>query len=59
MDARLKNGKLEGILKTYYDGKLSMELPYKNGKKNGIAKHYDRNGKLIKQVKYEDDKEVK
>ena len=36
-----------------------MELPYKNGKKNGIAKHYDRNGKLIKQVKYKDDKEVK
>ena len=39
--------------KLYYEnGKLKAQIPYKNGKKEGIAKGYYENGKLLEELSY-------
>ena len=57
---------LDGVVKEYReDGTLWYETPYKNGQIDGVEKwyredgttldkeiHYDKNGKIIKEVKY-------
>ena len=38
----------EEKIETYYpNGVLKAEVPYKNGKRNGIAKQYYEDGKLM------------
>ena len=48
----------EEIEKTYYpNGVLKAEVPYKTGKRNGIAKQYSEEGKLMLDVNLIEDKE--
>ncbi len=35
------------------------QLQYKQGKKEGIAKELDSNGKVVREVRYVNDKEIK
>lgn len=42
----LKGNLVSGIVTYYKDGKLEKETSYKNGKKNGVMKHYDEIGNL-------------
>ena len=46
-----KNGKKEGLEKTFRNGKLFQTTPYKNGKRVGIQKTYN-NGKLYTTTPY-------
>ena len=46
-----KNGKLDGIQKTFFDdGKIAEEITYKNGKREGIYKVYLQNGTVIEEA---------
>ena len=61
-----KNGQIDGVVKLYIeDGTLYNETPYKNGQEDDVVKiyredgttldkeiHYDKNGEIIKEVKY-------
>lgn len=51
-----KNGKMNGICKGYYNGKLLFEGNYKDGKKDGIYKEYDVDGKLEYESNYKNGK---
>lgn len=55
----LKDDKLNGPFQSYdkYEG-LKTEMNYKNGVLDGVAKYYS-NGKQIKEILYENGKEVK
>jgi antitoxin component YwqK of YwqJK toxin-antitoxin module len=44
-------GKLDGIVRKYYQGNLSAEIPYINGIKNGIEIHYN-DKKIISKIPY-------
>ena len=47
----------EKIEKTYYpNGALKAEVPYKNGKRNGITKQYYEDGKLMLEMSLIEDK---
>ena len=53
----IKNGKLDGLSKYYYEnGQLKEELTYNNGKEDGPFKEYYDNGQLKKEETYEDGK---
>ena len=57
MELPYKNGKLDGIVREYYENKkIKGELPCKNGKREGVAKIYYRNGKLKEETPYKKDK---
>ena len=46
-----------GIIKSYYDnGALKKDIPYKDGKKEGLSKAYYKNGNLLSEDNYKDDK---
>lgn len=48
-----QNGKLEGVVKVYYDdGKIQEEGLYKNGLREGVSKWYDQGGKVSIQYEY-------
>ncbi|MCK9155855.1 MAG: toxin-antitoxin system YwqK family antitoxin [Paludibacteraceae bacterium] len=50
-------GKLkDGEWKFYNEGKLSLVEIYEKGKKEGMAKTYNKNGKLLSETPYENDK---
>jgi antitoxin component YwqK of YwqJK toxin-antitoxin module len=53
-----RNGKVHGVKKLYHpeNGKVSMEVPYADGLRQGVAKSYDLPGRLEKVVPYKDDK---
>ena len=52
-EGNLLNGKLNGKIKHYVCGKLSLEEEYLNGKLNGKQKFYRlENGKLINEYEY-------
>ena len=52
----LKDGKLNGISRIYYDsGQLKMETNYKDGEKDGMEKGYQENGKIIAELNYKKD----
>ncbi len=54
------NGVQEGQMNIYdTSGKLWYQLQYKQGKKEGIAKELDSNGKVVREVRYVNDKEIK
>ncbi len=40
------------ITSTYEDGTLRVEIPYKNGKKNGQSKEFYKSGKLFQAIDY-------
>jgi len=43
--------------KSYYkDRKVKIEMPYKDGKKEGVAKLYDEDGRLIAETPYKNNK---
>ena len=50
-----KDGKIEGILKSYYKGNLYLEIPFKNGVKHGIQKSYYKSGNLREETLYKND----
>ena len=37
------------------DGSVSSEVPFVDDKKHGVEKHYDKKGKLVKEITYEHD----
>lgn len=47
---------LSGIVKEFDGKKLSAEIPYKNGKQEGLAKHYYPNGKKEVEIPYKNGK---
>lgn len=45
--------KVDGIVKKYFDDKDTKrdeEIPYKNGKANGIHKQYSNDGTLLRET---------
>lgn len=52
-----KGRPVNDVLRDYHkNGNIADEIPYKNGKKEGIAKKYDKNGKLQAEIPYKNDK---
>lgn len=50
------NGEKTGVWRTYYpNGSLATEVSYKNGEKSGLAKTFNKKGKLIDLQKMEGD----
>lgn len=48
-----KNGKLNGLLKNYYNnGRVTEETMYRDGKKEGLSKIFSDQGTLIEAVNY-------
>ncbi len=55
-----KNGKLEGVVKIYYDnGKIMEEGLYKNGTRDGVSKWYDQEGNVTIEYEYKNGELVK
>ena len=53
VDAKIKNGKFEGVVREYLEnGQLRSKVLYKNGKKNGIWEKYWEGGKLMEKGSY-------
>ncbi len=49
-----QNGKLEGLVKIYYDnGKIMEEGTYENGTRHGLSKWYDQDGNVTIEYEYE------
>lgn len=46
--------KIEVKNEYYSSGKLKSETPFKDGKREGIAKFYDEDGKLVTELIYKD-----
>ncbi len=46
------------LRKEYYEGGLYSEIPYKNGKKDGIAKFYYKTGELYSESQFKNGKAV-
>jgi hypothetical protein len=43
----------DGVAKDYHkNGKIRVEIPYKNGKKNGVAREYYNTGVLYQEIEY-------
>lgn len=56
----LQNKPLNGIVKVYYpNGVLLLEMPYKNGLMDGIARGYREDGKLYEEIIYRKSREIK
>lgn len=52
-----KNGKLDGVVTTYYpNGKITEEINYSNGLKEGANNYYSYEGVLLKKLLYKNDK---
>lgn len=48
--------KKEGTAYIYYpEGKVKQTIPYYNGKKDGLSKEYDRDGKVVTMLEYNND----
>jgi hypothetical protein len=47
-------------MKAYFEnGKLQLEIPYKNGQVDGLVKRYDENGQVVEQATFKNGQEVK
>lgn len=55
------NGKIEGIVKIYYDNNLKVmeEGSYRNGVRDGVSKWYDQNGNVTIEYTYKNGELVK
>lgn len=48
------------MMKGYFEnGKLQLEIPYKNGQVDGLVKRYDENGQVVEQATFKNGQEVK
>ena len=48
--------KKEGVARIFYpDGKTRQTIPYINGRKDGLSREYDREGKIITLLEYNND----
>lgn len=56
-----ENNKIVGKTYWFYEktGRIAWEVPYKNGKKHGIAKQYTKEGTLYREETYKNDKFIK
>lgn len=55
-EIKVSDGKYEGVRKSYYEnGKVSAEVPYANGVRNGAAIYYHESGQISKKVTFQDD----
>lgn len=55
-----KSGKLEGVVKIYYDnGKIMEEGAYQNGTRDGISKWYDQEGNVTIEYEYKNGELIK
>jgi len=55
-----QNGKLEGIVKVYYDnGKIMEEGAYQNGTRHGVSKWYDQEGNVTIEYEYKNGELIK
>ena len=45
-EANFRNGKKQGVITYWYNGRKSSETSYKDDKPSGLSKHYYENGKL-------------
>lgn len=55
-----KNGKLEGLVKIFYDnGKLMEDGMYQNGLREGVSKWYDQEGNVTITYEYKNGELVK
>ncbi len=52
IDISFSNGKQNGPMRWYLDGKLSREMFYKSNKENGPSRTFDINGRLIDEMHY-------
>ncbi|AQQ59943.1 hypothetical protein XJ32_07430 [Helicobacter bilis] len=57
-ECKTEADKISGCVKRDYhsNGKLWEEIPYKNGKREGIGKWYYENGDLVNEIPYKNDK---
>lgn len=55
MITQWNKGVLDGQKICYRDGIPFLEIPYANGKKNGVEKRFDDEGRLISETAYMDD----
>lgn len=55
MISQWNKGVLDGKKICYRDGIPFLEIPYANGKKNGVEKRFDDEGRLISETAYMDD----
>jgi antitoxin component YwqK of YwqJK toxin-antitoxin module len=55
-----EKGKLEGVVKVYYDnGKIMEEGAYKNGTRDGVSKWYDQEGNVTIEYEYQNGELIK
>lgn len=55
-----QNRPLNGIVNVYYKtGELLLEMPYMNGKPNGVARGYRPDGSIFQEIKFKNSKEIK
>ena len=61
-DMTYKNGKLDGISRTFYDtgkdGQVQEEVEWKNGVQDGIYRYYQQDGTMIMDYLYKDGQKV-
>lgn len=55
MKGLYENGIKNGTWQFYQNGKLVKQGPYNDGKKNMLWRYYDKNGDLMKEMRYQDD----
>lgn len=56
-DFSYKGKKIDGVSRVYFNGRLTLEELFVNGKKNGYSKNYDEEGKIFEEGEYMDDLE--
>ncbi|OGN65912.1 MAG: hypothetical protein A2888_01005, partial [Chlamydiae bacterium RIFCSPLOWO2_01_FULL_28_7] len=56
MKTNWKDGNLDGSKSTFVNGNKISEIPYSNGMKNGIERHWDTNGRLLEEIHWINDK---
>ncbi|MBI2335602.1 MAG: hypothetical protein HYU97_02430 [Deltaproteobacteria bacterium] len=58
-ETHFNNYQIHGITKTYQDGRLVLESPYKKGKLQGIERYFDKDGMLLSKTHYQNGVVVK
>jgi len=48
-------GKIDGLQQCYRNKIKYLEIPYIDGKKEGVEREYDLNGNLVKEIHWEND----
>ena len=55
---KLSDGLIDGTVTFYYDyekNKIAAKIPYKKGKKEGLGKIFDTNGKVVDEIPCKND----